>query len=139
MQIRIFNRQDDKGLRAIVAPLENLDLDNKDRDLRNVEGTYFGNNGIFLVAEDDGQIKAYMGARLLNKTGSGDKGGEGGEGNKREDGKVDQEILTVTRKGVAPGVPEAEAKELLDKLLAVVLNHAYQLDFAKVEVADGAS
>lgn len=130
MQIRIFNRQDDKGLRAIIAPLENLDLDDKDRDLRNVEGTYFGNSGIFLVAEDDGQIKAYMGARLLSKTGNGDK---------RHDDLGDQEILTVTRKGVAPGIPKAEARELLDKLMAVVLNHAYQLDFAKVEVTDWAS
>jgi hypothetical protein len=127
MQIRIFNRQDDKALRAIIGQLGNLDLDDKDSDLRNVEGTYFGNNGIFLVAEDDGQIKAYMGARLLNKTDNSDK---------RHDDTGDQEILTVTRKGVATGIPEAEAHELLDKLMTVVLNHAYQLDFAKVEVTD---
>lgn len=112
MQIRIFNRQDDKALRALMAELDpSLDLNGKDNDLRNVEGTYFANGGLFLIAEEEGEILAFMGARRLN----------------------DSENLTVTRQGLKPGAQIDPA--ILEQLLAVVLNQAYQLDLKKVELA----
>lgn len=68
MQIRVANRQDEKSIQAIFAELcskkgEELDLSSKHKDLRNIEANYFGNEGIFLVAEDDGKLLGFAGAK----------------------------------------------------------------------------
>lgn len=119
MQIRIFNRQDDKGLRTLIEREKglSLNLDNADKDLRNVEATYFGHGGIFLVAEDEGEVKAYMGARPLSDEAL-NKG---------------PEVITITRLGKAPELSEKEGNDIMESLLKVVLNHAYQMDFRAVD------
>ncbi len=120
MQIRLFNRQDDKELRALVQSINEsqgtvMDLDGKDNDLRNVEGTYFGHDGLFLVADDEGTIVAFCGARIGT-----------------ESSNVAGETLEITRLWAKDGLD----KTIVDRLISIVSNHAWQLDFEKVSVSD---
>jgi hypothetical protein len=122
MQIRLYNRQDDKEFRKLMQELyqqqgRQFDLDGADNDLRNVEGSYFGNEGLFLIAEDEGTIKAFCGARIE-------------PGTKKETG---YDTMTVKRLHVS-SANETARQELIEKLLNVVKNHAYQLDFEKIEI-----
>ncbi len=118
MQIRLYSRQDDKEFRKLMQSIyqskgSELDLDGKDNDLRN------------LVAEDDGVIHGFCGARIEPGT------------------KVNTETLSlnatteaardtlfIKRLYVSPEIENHQ--ELVDKLLNVVKNHAYQLDFETV-------
>lgn len=114
MQIRIANRQDDKGIRALVEALykdqgRSLDLDDKDADLRNIE-RYFARAGLFLVAEDQGEIKAILAADKENE----------------------QTLMLRRLMGTA-------GQTVLEQMMAIALNHAYQLDFEKFVVADDVS
>lgn len=107
MQIRIANRQDDKGIRALVESIykeqgKSLDLDGKDEDLRNIE-RYFARAGLFLVAEEQGEIKAILAAE-----------------------KETEKLFKLKRL-----MGEAGAHR---EMLEIALNHAYQMDFEKVEV-----
>lgn len=73
MQIRVANRQDEKQIQSIFAELcskrsEELDLNSKHQDLRNIEANYFGSEGIFLVAEIDGSIIGFAGAKKVGDT-----------------------------------------------------------------------
>lgn len=73
MQIRVANRQDEKQIQSIFAELcskkrEELDLSSKHQDLRNIEANYFGRDGIFLVAEVDGKIIGFAGAKKIGDT-----------------------------------------------------------------------
>ena len=69
MQIRVANRQDEPIIRTIIkeAYLEvgdrEIDLTGRDSDLTNIDARYFWFDGIFIVAEDDGQIVGLAGAR----------------------------------------------------------------------------
>ena len=62
MQIRVATRQDEPLIRTLVnqALVEQgkaeVDLQGIDADLNNVESHYFWFDGIFIVAEDAGQI-----------------------------------------------------------------------------------
>ncbi len=120
MQIRLFNRQDDKELRALVQAINEsqgtaMDLDGKDNDLRNVEGSYFGHDGLFLVAEDEGTIIAFCGARIGTSASN-----------------VAGETLEVTRLWSKDGIDPS----IVEKLISTVRNHAWQLDFDKVLLGD---
>lgn len=73
MQIRLANRQDEKQIQTIFADIcskkgDELDLNSRHKDLRNIEANYFGNEGIFLVAEDDGKIIGFAGAKKVSET-----------------------------------------------------------------------
>ena len=69
MQIRVANRQDEPIIRTIVNQAlaergqSEVDLKGRDEDLNNVEQHYFWYDGLFLVAEEDGQIIGLVGAR----------------------------------------------------------------------------
>lgn len=68
MQIRAANRQDEPLIRNIVfSALEELgitpDPDGRDKDLKNVEQSYFWCDGACLVAERDGQIIGVVAAK----------------------------------------------------------------------------
>lgn len=107
MQIRIANRQDDKGIRALVESIykeqgKSLELDGKDGDLRNIE-RYFARDGLFLVAEDQGEIKAILA------------------------GEKESERLFKLKRLMGDATFH---KAMVD----IALNHAYQMDFEKVEV-----
>lgn len=68
MQIRVANRQDEKHIQALFAEIckkkgEEIDLSESHKDLRNIEANYFGNEGLFLIAEEEGKIIGFAGAR----------------------------------------------------------------------------
>lgn len=69
MQIRVANRQDEPIIRTIVNQanaehgLPEIELTGGDSDLNNIEAHYFWYDGIFVVAEEDGQIVGLAGAR----------------------------------------------------------------------------
>ena len=69
MQIRVANRQDEPVVRTISgqANIElgypELDLPGKDTDLMDIEAFYFWNDGLFIVAEVEGEIVGLAGAR----------------------------------------------------------------------------
>lgn len=68
MQVRAANRQDEPLIRNIVfSALEELgitpDPDGRDKDLKNVEQSYFWRDGVCLVAERDGQVVGVVAAR----------------------------------------------------------------------------
>ncbi|MCA9800631.1 MAG: hypothetical protein KC777_01530 [Cyanobacteria bacterium HKST-UBA02] len=72
MQIRIANRQDEKKIRALAEAVagaagKEFDLQGADNDLINVEANYFGKQGLFLVADRDGEIIAAGGARAKSE------------------------------------------------------------------------
>jgi N-acetylglutamate synthase-like GNAT family acetyltransferase len=69
MQIRVANRQDEPILRTIINQANaevgdsEIELTGRDSDLTNIDSQYFWFDGIFIVAEDDGQIVGLAGAR----------------------------------------------------------------------------
>lgn len=73
MQIRIGNKQDEKSVRELISEIllergESLDLEGRDRDLRQIEIHYFGHDGVFLVAEDDRKVFAFAAAAKHTET-----------------------------------------------------------------------
>lgn len=129
MQIRLYNRQDDKEFRKLMQSIcqsygSELDLDGKDNDLRNVEGSYFGNDGLFLVAEDNGVIQGFCGARI-------EPGTKVNTDTLRSNATAAaRDTMYVKRLYVSPEIENHQG--LVDKLLDVVKNHAYQLDFETI-------
>jgi predicted N-acetyltransferase YhbS len=70
MQIRVGNRQDEPQIRQIVANAmaehgEKPDSA-RDADLVDIEANYFWHDGVFLVAEEEGEIIGLVGARKFN-------------------------------------------------------------------------
>jgi hypothetical protein len=127
MQIRLYSRQDDKEFRKLMQTIcqsqgLEFDLDGKDNDLRNVEGSYFGNDGLFLVAEDNGVIQGFCGARI-------EPGTKVDTSNNKNVGLA-RDTMNIKRLYVSPEIEERQA--LIDKFLSVVKNHAYQLDFETI-------
>jgi N-acetylglutamate synthase-like GNAT family acetyltransferase len=72
MQIRVANRQDEPAIRAIVNQTRasngksEIDLVGADSDLNNIDAQYFWFDGIFIVAEEEGEIVGLAGARRGN-------------------------------------------------------------------------
>jgi len=115
MQIRIGNRQDQKRVQALTELIcrefgRPFDLDQGDQDLKNIEGRYFGRDGIFLVVEEEKQIVGLAGAMRLD-----------------EDRFVLRRICLEKpwrRKGLGR------------QLLKIVLSHAQLLGFRSVALGD---
>ncbi|MBU6452513.1 MAG: hypothetical protein KGS72_12080 [Cyanobacteria bacterium REEB67] len=137
MQIRFANRQDEAPVRALLESQgAALDLAGADRDLRNLDQNYFGRDGLFIVAEAEGEVVAFAGARrsesdaeilLLNRL------------------NVDKRIsLSSDRCGKISGTTDGDTLEANDdstdsaaikkRFLAIVQNHAYQMDYKKVVI-----
>lgn len=71
MQIRLANKQDEPAVSKLVFEvMEEFGLSpeplGSESDLKNIEGQYFGHNGVFLVAEDERSIVGIAGARRSN-------------------------------------------------------------------------
>ncbi len=113
MQIRFANRQDEAPVRAFLESQgARLDLAGGDNDLRNLDLNYFGRDGIFVVAENEGKLIALAGARKLDS---------------------DHEILELKRL-VVPGTAGDAIKE---RFLSIIKNHAYQMDYKTIKVKEG--
>jgi predicted N-acetyltransferase YhbS len=71
MQIRLGNRQDESSINQLVfAVMKEFDLtvepDRTESDLKNIEANYFGHDGVFLIAEEEGKLIGIAGARRSN-------------------------------------------------------------------------
>jgi N-acetylglutamate synthase-like GNAT family acetyltransferase len=114
MQIRFANRQDEAPVRAFLeARGAVLDLPGADKDLRNLDLNYFGQDGVFVVAEEEGQIIALAGAKKI---------------------PGDNDTLELTRFVTEDGTAGDAIKE---RFLAIIKNHAYQMDYKTIEVRKG--
>jgi len=70
-QIRIANKQDEPHIRALASNAlksigMEIDLDGTDADLKNIEWSYFGQDGGFFVLEVDGAIAGFGGVAKLS-------------------------------------------------------------------------
>jgi hypothetical protein len=115
MQIRFANRQDEAPVRAFLETQGVvLDLAGVDNDLRNLDLNYFGKDGIFIVAEEEGKLIAFAGARKLES---------------------DNNILELKRL-ILPGDGTAGG-DIKERFLAIIKNHAYQMDYKTIQVKEG--
>ena len=116
MQIRIANRQDEAPIRALLEKQGAvLDLKGADRDLHNIDQGYFANDGLLVVAEEDGEIIALAGARKSAH---------------------DESVLEVLRLAPQTFLSSTAGGAIRERFISIIKNHAYQMDFAKVSVAD---
>jgi hypothetical protein len=127
MQIRFANRQDEAPVRSFLESQGVvLDLAGADNDLRNLDLNYFGKDGIFIVAEEAGKLIAFAGARKLDS---------------------DNEILELKRLNI-PTESEIESSihgagdgtaggVIKERFLAIIKNHAYQMDYKTIQVKEG--
>lgn len=116
MQIRIANRQDEPEIRTFVEALYqksglSFELESKDSDLRNVEANYFGKEGLFLVAENEGAIVGIAGAR-----------------------KKSESDLEIKRFLVADN-ESYSASEVRADLLKVIVEFAPRMLYSKIELS----
>ena len=109
MQVRLGNRQDEPIIKTIVSQClaENAAADKQLADLTDIETNYFWHNGIFIVAEDDGQIVGVAGAR----------------------GNDNQETLELVRLFV---VPARRGRGVARELLNTVFFFAEGLEYKRV-------
>lgn len=112
MQVRAGNRQDEPLVRAIVSQyLEEqgrlLDLEGADKDLRNLEHNYVWYDGLFIVAEREGQLVGFAAGRRANDN-SFDQ----------ENETPAQERLVLSRLIVTPGARRRGAGKALVKVLS---------------------
>ena len=109
MQIRVGNRQDEPLIREIVskAMAEHGEKPDsaRDADLVNIEANYFWHDGVFLVAEEEGEIIGLVGARKF---------------------KSEQEIELVRLVVVPEARGRGVARALVDSVLFFSRNLEYQ-------------
>jgi len=113
MQIRLGNRQDEAAIKQLVFDVMKEfhlepDIERAEVDLKNIEANYFAKDGIFLVAEEDGQIVGIASAR-----------------------KSDENVLEFVRLAVlSPWRGKGIARRLLDTTIAF----GRDLDYERIQV-----
>lgn len=115
-QIRIANKQDEPHIRALAKDAlasisQEIDLDGVDADLKNVEWSYFGHDGVFFVLEVDGKIAGYAGAA-----------------------KLSEDAIEIKRLFVQP-----DSVQKLEGLLDMLIDFARKMDYRLVECSVGAA
>jgi N-acetylglutamate synthase-like GNAT family acetyltransferase len=116
-QIRIANKQDEPHIRALskdaLAGIQKeFDLDGSDADLKNIEWSYFGHEGAFVVLELDGAIAGIAGAT-----------------------KLSDDALEIKRFYVRPGGLDNAHEDLLNMLF----DFARNMDYRIIEFAPSAA
>lgn len=119
MQIRIANKQDESAIRALFQTHLNehlcrqLDLspEGAESDLRNIEGNYFGRDGIFLVASVEKDIVAIAGGR---------RAGNGSD-----------DVFHIKRLFVDP---KYRRQHVATQMVSIISRHAGILGFNRIEV-----
>jgi N-acetylglutamate synthase-like GNAT family acetyltransferase len=118
MQIRFANRQDEAPVRAFLESQGAiLDLAGADNDLRNLDLNYFGKDGLFIVAEEEGKVIAFAGARKLDS----------------DNDILELKRLIVPNEGATLGTAGDAIKE---RFLAIIKNHAFQMDYKTIQVKE---
>jgi N-acetylglutamate synthase-like GNAT family acetyltransferase len=126
MQIRFANRQDEAPVRALLESQgATLDLAGVDSDLRNLDQNYFGRDGLFVVAEADGKVIAFAGAKRSESD---------GQILQLTRLNVDEKIALTTEASATTGDDQA-ADAIKKRFLAIIQNHAYQMDYKKVVIS----
>ena len=112
MQMRFAVKQDEKALRQL------FDDQTPQSDLRNVEDNYFGKEGLFVVLDDQGELKAAMGAS--------------------RDATDTDPLRTrlILRRHKTLGLDKEAARAIMARMLDVCLIHAREMDFASLIVPD---
>lgn len=112
MQMRFAVKQDEKALRQLFAD------QTPQSDLRNVENNYFGQEGLFVVLDDQGELKAAMGAS--------------------RDATDSDPLHTrlILRRHKTLGLDKEAARAIMARMLDVCLIHAREMDFASLVVPD---
>ncbi len=113
MQIRLGNRQDEPAITDLVYTVMKefklaVNPEGAESDLKNIEAGYFARDGIFLVAEQDGQIVGIAGAR-----------------------RASEQILELVRVAVAR---QWRRQGIARKLVSTVLSFAADLGYERVQV-----
>jgi N-acetylglutamate synthase-like GNAT family acetyltransferase len=84
--------------------------------LHNIDQGYFGHDGLFVVAEEDGEIIGLAGARQSSDS---------------------ADVLELIRLAVSPEKSDnTTGGAIKDRMLAIIKNHAYQMDFKTIKVKD---
>lgn len=115
-QIRIANKQDETHIRALAKDAlasisQEIDLDGNDADLKNVEWSYFGHDGLFLVLEVNGKVAGFAGAA-----------------------KLSDHAIGIKRLFVQPDFASG-----LEQLLDMLIDFARKMDYRLVECAESAA
>lgn len=115
-QIRIANKQDETHIRALAKDAlasisQEIDLDGNDADLKNVEWSYFGHDGVFLVLEVNGTVAGFAGAA-----------------------KVSDDAITIKRLFV-----RSDSASDLEALLDMLIEFARKMDYRLLECAESAA
>jgi len=113
MQIRLANRQDEPKIVELVLDVMKEfgltpNMDGGESDLKNVEANYFARDGVFLVAEQDGELVGIASAR-----------------------KEYENILELVRFAVAKG---HRGEGIARDLLSTVLKFGRDLQYERVQV-----
>lgn len=118
MQIRVANKQDESAIRALfqshLAEFNreiDVSTDGSESDLRNIEGNYFGRDGIFLVASLDKDIVALAGGRRQAD---------------RED------VFHIKRLFVSPTF---RRQKVASQMISIISRHAGVLGFTVIEAS----
>lgn len=117
-QIRIANKQDESHIRALMKDAlasisKEFDLDGSDADLKNIEWSYFGHDGVFFVLELDRTVVGIAGAA-----------------------KLSDDTLEIKRLYVKPDL--GFEKDLLG-LLEMLLDFGRKMDYRFMECAQSAA
>ncbi len=117
-QIRIANKQDEPHIRALMKDAlasisKEFDLDGSDADLKNIEWSYFGHDGVFFVLELDRDVVGIAGAAQLS-----------------------DDTLEIKRLYVKPDL--GLEKDFLG-LLDMLLDFARKMDYRSMECAQSAA
>lgn len=115
-QIRIANKQDEPHIRALAKDAlasisKELDLDGSDADLKNLEWSYFGHDGVFFVLEVNGKIAGFAGAA-----------------------KLSEDAIEIKRLFVQP-----DSSQAVQGLFDMLIDFARKMDYRQVECAPSAA
>jgi hypothetical protein len=117
-QIRIANKQDEPHIRALMKDAlagisKEFDLDGGDADLKNIEWSYFGHDGVFFVLEVERVVAGIAGAA-----------------------KLSDDALEIKRLYVKP---DSGLERDFERLLDMLLDFARKMDYRIIECASSAS
>jgi hypothetical protein len=111
MQLRLGVRTDEKALRLLAQRLSDAGSEiavNESFGLSNVEQNFFFNNGLFIVCENNGEIRGFAGARSM---------------------QYDEETLDITSLLLEQ---DSKYQDLQHELISTILDFACAMGYRRV-------